>query len=99
MSLEVGLLWKGKVAGICSMSGYMPNEWEILQKAEASFETPILLIHGSEDTVVPVEGSRKAFESLKNSGYQPTMETFEMDHTITEESMASAREFLKQQML
>jgi predicted esterase len=59
LSLEAGLLWKGKVAGIVSMSGYMPNEWEILQKAEAPFETPILLLHGSEDPVVPVEGSRK----------------------------------------
>lgn len=94
LSLEAGLLWKGKVAGIISMSGYMPNEWEILQKAEAPFETPILLLHGSEDSVVPVEGSRKALEALKNAGYQPELQTFEMDHTISEESLDAARKFL-----
>jgi phospholipase/carboxylesterase len=94
MALEVGLLWKGAVAGICSMSGYMPNEWEILQKAEAPFETPILLIHGEEDTVVPVEGSQKALESLKNAGYHPELAAFAMDHTITEESLETARNFL-----
>jgi len=72
----------------------MPNEWEILQKAEAPFETPILLLHGSEDSVVPVEGSRKALEALKNAGYQPELQTFEMDHTISEESLDAARKFL-----
>jgi len=59
---------------------------------------PILLIHGEEDTVVPVEGSQKAFESLKNAGYHPELATFEMDHTITEESLATARKFLEQQI-
>jgi phospholipase/carboxylesterase len=76
----------------------MPNEWEILQKAEAPFETPILLLHGSEDPVVPVEGSRKTLEALKNAGYQPELRTFEMGHAISEESLDAAREFLLRQI-
>lgn len=95
MSLEAGLLWKGGVKGIVAMSGYLPNEWEILQKAEAPFETPILLVHGEEDDVVPVEGSRKAEAALKNAGYVPLLETFPMGHTISEESLEAAREFLQ----
>lgn len=98
LSLEAGLLWKGKAAGIVSMSGYMPNEWEILQKAEAPFETPILLLHGSEDSVVPVEGSRKTLEALKNAGYRPELRIFKMGHAISEESLDAAREFLLRQI-
>jgi len=94
LSLEAGLLWKGGVRGICSMSGYMPNEWDVLQKAEAPFETPILLVHGTEDSVVPVAGSEKAMEALTTAGYHPDLQTFDMDHTITEDSLGAVREFL-----
>jgi len=96
MSLEAGLNYKGKVAAIVSMSGYMPDPWSTLTKAEAPFETPILLVHGTHDDVVPVAGSRHAAESLKQTGYSAvTLKEFPMGHTITEESLGTVREFLK----
>ena len=95
MAMEAGLNYKGGVAGIVSMSGYMPDPWATLTKAEASFETPILLVHGTQDDVVPVDGSRHAAESLKETGYSSvTLKEFPMGHTITEESLNSVREFL-----
>jgi phospholipase/carboxylesterase len=95
MSLESGLNYKGKLLGIVSMSGYLPDPWATLKKAEAPFETPILLVHGTEDPVVPVEGSRKVKEELEKAGYQPQLREFPMPHTITEESLAAVSEFLK----
>lgn len=95
MSLEAGLNYKGKIAGIVSMSGYMPDPWATLTKAEAPFETPILLVHGTEDNVVPVEGSRHAAESLKQAGYTSiTLKEFPMGHTILPESLEAVRGFL-----
>jgi phospholipase/carboxylesterase len=97
MSLEAGLNYKGKIAGIVSMSGYMPDPWATLTKAEAPFETPILLVHGKDDPVVPGEGSRHAAESLKQTGYTSvTLKEFPMAHQITEESLEAVREFLKE---
>jgi phospholipase/carboxylesterase len=95
MSLESGLNYKGKIAAIVSMSGYMPDSWETLTRAEASFETPILLVHGTEDDVVPVEGSRKAYQALKEAGYNPVLKEFKMGHQITEASYKAVKEFLK----
>jgi len=95
MALEAGLNYKGKVAAIVSMSGYMPDPWATLTRAEAPFETPVLLVHGTEDEVVPVEGSRKAFEALKEAGYHPVRKEFAMPHTITEESLEEVSNFLK----
>jgi len=95
MSLEAGLNYPGKIAAIVSMSGYMPDSWETLTRAEAAFDTPILLTHGTEDEVVPVEGSRKAVEALKQAGYNPILKEFKMGHQITEESYKAVREFLK----
>ena len=94
MSLESGLNYKGKLLGIVSMSGYMPDAWATLKKAEAPFETPILLVHGTEDPVVPVEGSRKAKKELEQVGYHPHLKEFQMPHTITEDSLATVSEFL-----
>lgn len=96
MSLEAGLNYKGGVAGIVSMSGYMPDPWATLTKAEAPFETPILLVHGTEDEVVPVEGSRHAAKSMKDTGFSNvTLKEFPMAHQISEESFEAVREFLK----
>ena len=95
MSLETGLNYSGQVAAIVSMSGYMPDAWETLTRAEAAFDTPILLTHGTEDEVVPVEGSRKAAKALEEAGYHPVLKEFKMGHQITEESYKAVREFLK----
>ncbi|HVM31650.1 MAG TPA: alpha/beta fold hydrolase [bacterium] len=96
MSLEAGLNYKGKLSAIVSMSGYMPDAWQTLTRAEAPFDTPILLVHGTEDEVVPVEGSRKACQALKEAGYSPVLREFPMGHQITEASYKAVKEFLKE---
>lgn len=94
MSLEAGINYKGKVAAIISMSGYMPDPWDTLTKAQVPLDTPILLVHGTGDEVVPVEGSRKAVKALKDAGYNPILREFPMGHQITEESLGAVRDFL-----
>ena len=96
MAMEAGLNFKGRVAGIVSMSGYMPDPWSTLTRAQAPFETPILLVHGTEDDVVPIEGSRVAADALVKTGYhQVQLKEFIMSHEISEGSLFAVREFLK----
>lgn len=96
MSLEAGLNYPGKVAAIVSMSGYMPDPQATLSEPKAALDTPILLVHGAEDPVVPVEGSRYAKEALKKAGYKPLLKEFPMPHTISMESMAEVAGFLRE---
>ncbi len=96
MALEAGLNYRGKIAAVVSMSGYLPDPWETLTRAQAPFETPILLTHGTEDEVVPVEGSRRAFQALTEAGYHPVIKEFAMPHTLTAESVGEVSRFLRE---
>jgi phospholipase/carboxylesterase len=95
MALEAGLNYQGRVLAIVSMSGYIPDPSATLSRPKAPLETPILLIHGRQDPLVPVEGSRKAAEALIQAGYKPVLREFPMAHTITEESLGFVKTFLK----
>jgi phospholipase/carboxylesterase len=95
MALEAGLNYKGEIAAIVSMSGYIPDPSATLTDAKAPFGTPILLIHGIKDGVVPVEGSRHATQLLKRKGYKPILRLFPMTHTITTESLGEASKFIQ----
>jgi predicted esterase len=53
------------------------------------------LVHGKQDPVVPVDGSRKAAEELEKAGYKPELREFNMPHTITEDSLGAVSAFLK----
>jgi phospholipase/carboxylesterase len=94
MALESGLAWKNGATAIVSMSGYLPHPKETLQAAHASKKIPILMVHGTYDGVVPIAGSREAAAVLKASGFHPVLREFEMEHTISEESLDEVRSFL-----
>jgi phospholipase/carboxylesterase len=96
MALEAGLNYPGPVAAVVSMSGYMPDPWATLTRAQAPFGTPILLVHGTRDEVVPPEGSRAAGRALREAGYAPVLREFPMAHTMTAESLEEVGRFLGQ---
>ncbi|TAK08743.1 MAG: alpha/beta hydrolase, partial [Candidatus Manganitrophaceae bacterium] len=57
MSLDVGLRYPQKLAAIIALSGYLSAPERLAaEKSPASKEVPILLVHGTMDEVVPVEG-------------------------------------------
>jgi predicted esterase len=96
MALEAGLNYEGKILAIVSMSGYMPFPKQTLQKAKAPFETPILLVHGIEDPLVPVQWSRETHQALQQGGYHPVRKEYHMPHTISGESLQEVSRFLRE---
>jgi phospholipase/carboxylesterase len=95
MALEAGLNYSGPIAAIVSMSGYMPDPSETMRSVQLPKQTPILLVHGIYDPVVPVEGSRQAVEELRKAGYKPEFLEFPMEHSVTQDSLDAVRVFLE----
>ena len=88
MTLDVGL--KLPVAGICSMSGYLHYEPQPLDNDPP----PVLIIHGTRDTVVPIDEAINARDKLAAIGVQMQYREFDMGHEITPDVLELLEEFV-----
>lgn len=96
MSLYTGLNYPGTLAGIAAMSGYIPNPGGITAPP-AALETPVLILHGTADAVVPLLAGVDALERVKAMGAKHTrMETFRgLQHSVNMAELRMLKAFLK----
>jgi len=95
MAMESGLNYSGKIVAVVSMSGYMPDPSKTLASPKLSKDTPILVIHGAYDDVVPVQGSREAVKEMEKAGYKPELREFDYGHQVSEESLETVSFFIR----
>lgn len=89
MTLDVALMLP--VAGICSMSGYLHYEPQAREKKELP---PALIVHGTKDTVVPLEEARNARDKLTDIGVNVQYQEFDMGHEITPPVLELLQKFI-----
>ena len=90
MSLDAGFRTKQQLAGIVVMSGAL-NEQDL---PPFSAKIPVLMIHGTQDDMIPVLAARSARRILEQHGVQPDYHELAIGHYVTPESMAVVRDFL-----
>lgn len=88
MSLDVGLTLP--LAGLVALSGYLHP---IAETACGEFP-PVLLIHGKQDSVVPLKAAHQALETLVGLGVAVQYQEFDMGHEIRPEVLAVIRNFV-----
>lgn len=95
MALDTGFRSDKPIAGIVCMSGAI-NEEEL-----PPFKTdiPVLLIHGTEDEVIPPIHARRARAVLEEHGIDTTYHEFPMGHQVTDESLSVVRHFMAARLL
>jgi phospholipase/carboxylesterase len=79
MALDVGLLMP--IAGIVSMSGYLHP----IQDAPTGTIPPILMLHGTQDAVVPLAWAEAGRQKLLGLGASVEHHTFTIGHEIPPE--------------
>lgn len=89
MSLDVGL--QLPVAGVCSLSGYLHNT---PQAAENPL-LPVLLVHGRQDLVVPIQEAYKAKDKLLSFGLDVEYHEFDMGHEIPSQALMVMQQFIR----
>ena len=95
MALDTGFRTQKPIAGIVSMSGAL-NEEELPPFKK---DIPVLIVHGTEDDVLPVVNARRARAVLEEHGIDTAYQEFPMGHHVTEESLRIVRDFMAARLL
>jgi thioredoxin 1 len=81
---------KAAPAGVIAMSP-LAIEGELAPDAQ---QVPVLIQHGTDDPMLPVQGSRELARALRNVGVPTVYREYAMEHQVTLDSLRDAREWL-----
>jgi len=97
MTLEVGLRYPHRLAGLVGISGYSHEpEQGILELSPVAREQKFLITHGTRDPLIPMNAVREQIELLKRTGLQIDWHEFNKEHTIAgEDEIKLVRTFVR----
>jgi phospholipase/carboxylesterase len=93
MALHIGLRRPRPVAAIVGYSGMMTGAADL--RSEVISRPPVLLVHGSEDAVVPATALRAAEAELQDLGVEVTTHlSIGLQHSVDQVGLKLGREFV-----
>jgi phospholipase/carboxylesterase len=95
IALQTALRYPKRLAGVMALSTYLPLRGAL--KAEASQENrdvPVLMCHGLQDSVVPMQLGEMSRDTLKQLGYSVEWHTYLMEHSVCAEEVAHISQWL-----
>ena len=87
MALYCGLRYPQRLAGILSLSAYLPLHHQLKEAHPANRDVPILMAHGSLDAVVSLAFGKLSHLALKKEGYAVDWRTYTMQHELCPEEL------------
>ncbi len=96
MTLQTGLRQTQPLAGMLCLSGYVPIAAKAASEhTPASKATPIFLVHGRLDPVIPLARATASRDLLQQWGYQVEWHEYHMPHSVCGEEVADISAWLK----
>jgi len=96
MSLSLVLTHPERLAGVAAMSGrILPEVLPKMAPPDAMRGLPILVVHGSDDPILPVHHGRAARDILAALPVALTYREYAMGHYVSEESLADVAAWLR----
>ena len=89
MSLDCGFRTERPLAGIVSMSGALYE-----RELPPLKPLPVLIAHGTQDEVIPVNAARRTRFLLEEHGLAPEYHELPMGHAVSPEEIELVREFM-----
>ena len=88
MTLQTGLRYPKKLAGLLCLSGYLPLADSLpAECSTANRSTPIFMAHGRVDPVVQIARAETSRDFLKSLGYAIEWKDYSMPHSVCEEEI------------
>ena len=96
MTLQTGLRYPQKLAGLMCLSGYLPLADKIAtERSNANQHTPVFMAHGRGDGVVVIDRAEKSRDLLKELGYDIEWHEYLMPHSVCAEEIEDISHWLK----
>ena len=100
IALFAGLSFEKTLGGVIALSTYLPILEKFKQsKTQASLKTPVLICHGSDDTLLPKSLGEISCEMLSTMGYETTWKEYAMAHSVCPEELLDIRDWLNSKMV
>lgn len=99
MSLAAALTEPRKFAGMVGMSGRLVPDIlpQVAPKPELK-GLPVLMVHGTDDNVIPIEYGRNARDQLQELGVDLEYREYPMGHHVTPASMTDIQRWLAERL-
>lgn len=96
IATETGLRYPARLAGIMSLSAYMPLRQTLLaERHAANADTPVFIAHGKMDPVLPEALGVSARDALAAAGYKVEWRSYPMAHAVCPEEVADISAWLR----
>ena len=96
MTLQTGLRYPQKLAGLLCLSGYLPIHTTVAaERSLANADTPIFMAHGRGDGVVTIDRAENSRDVLKELGYAIEWHEYLMPHSVCTEEIDDIGPWLK----
>jgi phospholipase/carboxylesterase len=96
MTLQAGLRHPEKLAGLMCLSGYVPLPDKLeAEHTPQSLATPVFMVHGSGDGVIPIARAIASRDQLVKLGYQVEWHEYPMQHSLCAEEVDDISAWLK----
>lgn len=88
MTLQTGLRYPEKLAGLLCLSGYLPLSDKVAaERPPANQDTPIFMAHGRGDPVIHINRAVQSRDLLKALGYSVEWHEYMMPHSVCQEEI------------
>ena len=99
MSLYCALTEPEKFAGVVGMSGrLLPELLPKMASPERLKDFPLLIVHGTEDTVIPISYGREIRDKLRQLPVKLEYKEYAMVHQVSAESLADVQRWLAERL-
>lgn len=94
LALHAGLHYPHRLAGIIMLSGELVLADDLeTERDAANAQTPVLMVHGSDDETVPPDVAQRSRQRLEDLGYPVEWHEFPGGHVVTPEAVEAADAF------
>jgi phospholipase/carboxylesterase len=98
IALHAGLRHEAALAGVLALSTYLPLQQKLTEAATVSRSLAILMCHGREDPIVPIDLAERSRDLLRASGYTVGWKEYRMQHQVCAEEIADIAAWLRTQL-